>query len=130
MERVLLGYRRTLETRKRGGGLARVPLAEALDLATESDTTTSLSGSAHDDRSRDDGAVLEILATALDVTEKIAELEKLDPPQAEIARLRYFIGLSIEETAEALGVSRRTVTRKWRNARRFLALELAGYDSG
>lgn len=128
MERVLLGYRRTLRTEKRGGDLVRVPLIEALDLAPDGDTT-SLSGSASEDQRHGDSEVLEALAQAVDVAEKISELGKLDPHQAEIAKLRYFIGLSIEETAEALGVSQRTVTRKWKNAKRFLSLELDGYGA-
>ncbi len=128
MERVLLGYRRTVQTRKRGGNRVRVPLVEALDLAGDGETTSLARGN-NEDQSRDDGKVLEVLATAVDVTEKISELKKLDPQQAEIARLRYFLGLSIEETAKTLGISRRTVTRSWKNAKRFLAVELDGYGS-
>ncbi len=112
MERVLLSYRRGLDTEKRGGQTTQVPIIEALGMAVA-----------------DDAEVLDALSTGIDVAGKIAELAKLDPRQAEIARLRYLLGLTLEETAETLGVSRKTVTRDWRHAKRFLALELDEYAS-
>jgi RNA polymerase sigma factor (TIGR02999 family) len=123
MERVLLSYKREIGTRKRGGGAARVPLVEALDLAGAGEES-SLSA-----RPPREAEVLGILATAIDVAEKIGELEKLDRRQADVARLRYLIGLSLEETAETLGVSTKTVARGWRHAKRFLALELDEYGA-
>ncbi|MCC6365607.1 MAG: sigma-70 family RNA polymerase sigma factor, partial [Bryobacterales bacterium] len=48
------------------------------------------------------------------------ELAKLDPRQAKIVELRYFAGLTIEETAEVIGVSTPTVKRDWLVARAFL----------
>ena len=51
-------------------------------------------------------------------------LAKLDPQQSRVVELRYFGGLSIEETAQALGVSRATVNRDWGTARAFLLREL------
>ena len=68
-----------------------------------------------------------MLCTAVDVAGKIAELARLNPQQAETARLRYLIGLTIEETAETLGVSVSTVNRSWRHAKRFLARQLEEY---
>jgi RNA polymerase sigma factor (sigma-70 family) len=127
MERALLSCQRKLGARKRGGDLVRVPIVEVLDLAIDG-ITTSPSGSAAAERRYDDGEVPDTLAMAIDVAEKIAELEQLDSQQAEIVKLRYLIGLSIDETAETLGVSPRTVTRKWKNAKRFLTHELDGYD--
>ena len=47
------------------------------------------------------------------VDEILAHLAKLDPPQARIVELRYFGGLSVEATAEAMSISRRTVKREW-----------------
>jgi len=123
MERVLLGYKRGLGTQKRGGRATRVPLVEALDLAGAWDDSFLSSGASRH------AEVLDVLGAAIDVTEKIAALAALDPQQAEIARLRYLIGLTLEETAEALGVSSGTVKRKWRHAKRFLALELDKYVS-
>lgn len=124
MERVVLGYKRGLGTRKRGGGSTQVPLVEALDVAAAGDASSLSPGVAEPLRQ---ARVLEAVSTAIDVTEKIADLARLDPQQAEIARLRYLIGLTLEETAETLGVSTRTAKRRWRNAKRFLALELDEY---
>lgn len=64
-----------------------------------------------------------------DVLEVIERLEQLNPMQAMIVRMRYFMGLTFDETAEALEVSRRTVHRGWRRARDFLSIELAAYES-
>jgi RNA polymerase sigma factor (TIGR02999 family) len=54
------------------------------------------------------------------MNEALAQLETLDPRQARIVELRFFGGLELEEIAEELGVSSRTVKRDWRNARTFL----------
>ena len=51
-------------------------------------------------------------------------LAKLDEQQSRIVEMRYFAGLSIEEVAEVLGISRATVQREWATARAFLAREL------
>jgi RNA polymerase sigma factor (TIGR02999 family) len=56
----------------------------------------------------------------LTLDEALAHLEKLDPRQSRIVQLRFFAGLSIEETSEVLGMSRRTVTRDWLTARAWL----------
>jgi RNA polymerase sigma factor (TIGR02999 family) len=63
----------------------------------------------------------EILA----VDEALAKLAHLDARQAGIVELRYFGGLSSEETAEALGLSNRTVEREWSMAKAWLRAELA-----
>ena len=54
----------------------------------------------------------------------LSELERLDARQARIVELRFFGGLSVEETAEAAGVSTATVKREWRTARAWLRHEL------
>ena len=59
---------------------------------------------------------------ALDVA--LTELEKLDPRQAKVVELRFFAGLSVEETAEVSGISTATVKREWKTARAFLRDEL------
>ncbi|MFN7937803.1 MAG: ECF-type sigma factor [Bryobacteraceae bacterium] len=64
----------------------------------------------------------EILA----VDEAIDKLAKLDEQRARMVELRYFGGMSVEETAEALGVSARTVNRDWALAKSFLQAELSG----
>jgi RNA polymerase sigma factor (TIGR02999 family) len=59
------------------------------------------------------------------VHEALTKLEALDGRLVEIVEMRFFGGLSIDETAASLGVSPRTVKRDWRKARAFLVLELA-----
>jgi RNA polymerase sigma factor (TIGR02999 family) len=58
---------------------------------------------------------------ALKVDEALADLERVDPRQARVVEIRYFAGLSVEETAEALGVSPATVKREWSTARAWIA---------
>ena len=57
--------------------------------------------------------------------EALTRLEKIDPEQARIVELRYFAGLSIEETAEALDMSPATLKRRWSLARAWLFRELS-----
>jgi len=63
----------------------------------------------------------EILA----VDEVLARLARLDPQQARVAELRYFGGLSVEETAEVMGISGRTVKRDWAMARAWMRAQLS-----
>jgi RNA polymerase sigma factor (TIGR02999 family) len=58
--------------------------------------------------------------------EALTRLEAIDPEQARLVELRYFMGLDIEETATALGVSPATVKRRWALARAWLFRELSG----
>jgi RNA polymerase sigma factor (TIGR02999 family) len=101
MRRLLLNHARHHLARKRGGGRP-VPLDD-LDVPVE--------GRAE---------VLVALDEALD------RLEALDPRLARVVELRYYAGLSVEETAAALDVSDRTVKRDWRAARAFLHSRLGG----
>ena len=64
----------------------------------------------------------EILAVHL----TLERLERLDPEQGKLVELRYFAGLSAEETAEAMGLSLRTVEREWTTAKAWLRTQLAG----
>jgi RNA polymerase sigma factor (TIGR02999 family) len=68
-------------------------------------------------------------AKVLAIDEALQKLEQTDPARAEIVMLRYFAGLSIDETAAALGVSPRTVDTEWRFARAWLHRELSKGDS-
>ena len=60
----------------------------------------------------------------LALDEALGRLEKLDPRQSRIVQLRFFAGLSIEETAEVLGMSSSTVTRDWLTARAWLQRQM------
>jgi RNA polymerase sigma factor (TIGR02999 family) len=102
MRRILVDYARAQQREKRGGGTAQVSLSEANGVPL---------GSAGD-------------FVALD--EALAALEKLSPRQSRTVELRFFGGLSLEEAAEALGVSVGTVRRDWELARAWLFRELTG----
>jgi RNA polymerase sigma factor (TIGR02999 family) len=65
----------------------------------------------------------------LAVDEALKKLEEVAPRQAEVVMLRYFAGLSVDETAQALGVSPRTVDYEWRFARAWLHRELRKGDT-
>lgn len=97
MRRILIDHARKRESQKRGGGRRRTPLS-VVDLAEESDPVQVL---------------------ALD--EALTTLESEDGRCAEVVKLRFYAGLSVEETADALGVSERTVMREWAFARARLA---------
>jgi RNA polymerase sigma factor (TIGR02999 family) len=78
-----------------------------------------------------DGVALQIADRATDVNlieldEALDRLADLDGRQAKVVELKYFGGLSIEETAEVLGVSNATVKREWNMARAWLRAELGG----
>jgi len=61
--------------------------------------------------------------------EALTQLEERDPRKAEVVMLRFFAGLSVDETAAALGVSARTVESEWKFARAWLHRELSAGDS-
>ena len=77
----------------------------------------TLVGAAHEDA----------MLPALD--EALSRLEQIDPEQARLVELRYFVGLTNEETADALGLSPATVKRRWALARAWLFRELSGSPS-
>lgn len=101
MRRILVDHARERSREKRGGGRENLPLDEALQ-ASESGKSVDL--------------------VALDAA--LNRLEKLSPRQARVVELRYFAGLSIDETAEALEVSRATVRNDWNIARAWLKQEI------
>ena len=103
MRRILVDHARGRQADKRGGGVARVTLDDAN------------AGAA------DDGAGSVDL---LDLNDALEKLAALDADQARVVELRYFTGLSIEETAEAMGTSPATVKREWSVARAWLKREL------
>lgn len=102
MRQVLVDHARARVAAKRGGGATRIELGEVPA-----------------------GGADRALADVLAVDQALERLAALDADQARIVELRYFGGLTVEETAEVLGVSAPTVKRDWRLARAFLARELA-----
>jgi RNA polymerase sigma factor (sigma-70 family) len=62
----------------------------------------------------------------LDLDHTLNRLTELDPQQGKVVELRYFGGLSIEETAEVLGISTATVKREWGTARLWLLQQMEG----
>jgi len=109
MRSVLVDHARAHKAAKRGGGGAALTLGAA-EAAGVGSSRTGESG--------------QVDVEALDAA--LTGLAALDPRQARVVELRYFGGLSIEETAEVLGVSHATVEREWRTARLWLRRELAG----
>jgi RNA polymerase sigma factor (TIGR02999 family) len=106
MRRVLVDHARGRLAAKRGGDIRPVTLESEIDADVQAD---------------DADAGLDVLA----LHEALERLAELDPPQARLVELRYFGGLNIDETAEALGISPATVKREWTVARAWLRRELA-----
>jgi RNA polymerase sigma-70 factor (ECF subfamily) len=102
MRRILVDHARKRCAAKRGGSLLTLDESASKQLA---------------DVSRPE----EILAVHL----TLERLERLDPQQGKLVELRYFAGLSAEETAEAMGLSLRTVEREWTTAKAWLRSQLA-----
>ena len=100
MRHVLIDHARAHARDKRGGGAPRVALDEAAVMSGE--------------------GASELVA----LDEALRALEAVDPQKGRVVELRYFAGLSIEETAEVLGVSRATACREWAMARAWLRREL------
>jgi RNA polymerase sigma factor (TIGR02999 family) len=100
MRRILVDFARARHREKRRGGEIQVSLSEAVNVAQE--------------RSADLVALDDALQT----------LEKMEPRQARVVELRFFAGLSLEETAEALKVSLSTVRRDWSLVEAWLYREL------
>ena len=105
MRQILIERARARSAGKRGGARVRVTLDEALAA----------------------GGERAIDLVALD--EALERLAALDPEQARLIELRFFGGLTIEETAEAMAISPATVKRHWTIARAWLARELEGLGS-
>jgi len=121
MRHVLVNYAEQQRAAKRGGDADRVGL-EALDVApaaARGDATVAFPSP-----SIDEGAEVLAMHEALD------RLEARDPRQARIIECRFFAGLSIPETAEALDISPATVKREWQAARTWLYTELAEKREG
>ncbi|MGN6185936.1 MAG: sigma-70 family RNA polymerase sigma factor, partial [Thermoanaerobaculia bacterium] len=96
MRRILVDHARRRKSEKRGGAMDPLTIGAALDVPAEENFDV----------------------VALDVA--LESLEKVFPQQAKIVELRFYAGLTIDETAEVIGVSAATVSREWTMARAWL----------
>jgi RNA polymerase sigma factor (TIGR02999 family) len=102
MRRILVDHARSRNYQKRGGGAMNVTLDDTLLASPERGTDL----------------------VALD--DALQDLARVDPRKSEVVELRFFGGLSVEETAEALRISAETVSRDWRLAKVWLLREVSG----
>jgi RNA polymerase sigma-70 factor, ECF subfamily len=105
MRRILVDHAKRKRRIKRGGGLKRIVLDEAAALSPQRDE--------------------DLLA----VDEALEKLATIDERQATIVELRFFGGMTVEEVAESLGISKRTVESEWTMVRAWLRRELAKDES-
>jgi RNA polymerase sigma factor (TIGR02999 family) len=106
MRRVLVDHarRRQADKRDAGGFRLTIQVGEALDVPRDPEL--------------------------LELDQALGRLERLDADQARVVELRFFGGLTVEETATVLGISTATVKREWRTAKAFLRGEMASGDAG
>jgi RNA polymerase sigma factor (TIGR02999 family) len=102
MRQILVDHARARHAAKRGAGDAAEPIASALSVAVQA---------------------MDVSVIALD--RALDELTAIDPDQARVVELRFFGGLTVEETAEVMAVSAGTVKREWSMARAWLRRALA-----
>jgi len=103
MRRILVDYARQRVTAKRGGEVVKV-----------------------DEERFNAGAGMERPEDVMAVDEALERLAAFDAQQCRVVEMRYFAGMTVEETAEALGLSPRTVKREWAMAKAWLSAELSG----
>ena len=103
MRRILVNYAVNRKRNKRGGSAEKLQLDETIQIQAA-------------DKSID----------LIELDEALNRLAKLDERQARVIELRYFGGLTIEETAEVMGISPPTVKREWNMAKTWLRSELIG----
>ena len=108
MRRVLVDHARGRNAQKRGSGATLVTVNDLDDLPRR--------------------APVDIDLVVLD--DALSRLTALDSRQGQIVELRFFGGLSVEETAAVVGVSERTIKREWQTSRAWLRREIARIDSG
>ena len=102
MRRILVDYARQRVAAKRGGNEAPVEI-EVAEISSGAEQS----------------------AEVLEVDEALTRLGEFDPQQARVVELRYFGGLTVEETAEALEIAPRTVKREWATAKAWLKAEIS-----
>ena len=101
MRRILVKHAIRRKRTKRGSGVANVSLDSAMEVF--------------------DGEAVSVLA----LHRALRDLERVDPRQAQIVEMRFFAGLTVEDTAEALSISPATVKREWTVAKLWLTREMA-----
>jgi RNA polymerase sigma-70 factor (ECF subfamily) len=109
MRGILVDHARARQAAKRGGGAPHVPLEEAMVVSEER------------------------ISNLVAIDDALRELAKIDPRKGRVIELRFFGGLTVEETAEVLKISPDSVTRDWRLARMWLMREMdkaASHDAG
>ena len=107
MRRILVDVARRKHSLKSGGGRRR---REELDCAAPAV----------------DGPDIDLLA----LDEALARLEQRDPRKAQLVKLRFFAGLTVEQAAQALGIAPSTADADWAYARSWLRLEIGGRSAG
>lgn len=122
MRRILVDQARVRQAAKRGGGKLNVSLDEL------SATLDRLGEHLLLDAERDAGGEAG-RANLIGIDAALTRLDALDHRQAQIVELRFFGGLTVEETAQVLEISNATVKRDWMMAKAWLARELAGAES-
>lgn len=117
MRRILVDYARARGANKRGGGAEVASLDELIEPpeSGEGGGTTPTALQHLDEHTQEDVAAID---------EALTRLEQLDPRQAQVVEMRYFGGLTLEQTADAMGISEATVKREWTLARAWLKREL------
>lgn len=104
MRRILVDHARSQQAKRRGNGQRPLSLDDTGDLPVKSD--------------------MDLIA----LDDALKDLAELDPRQARIVELRFFVGLSVEETAKVLEISPATVKREWKVAKLWLYREIQGED--
>jgi len=104
MRRILVSHARARRAAKRGGTDQCITLKERGAVAPERDVNL------------------------LVLDEALGKLERLDAQKSRMVELRFFSGLSVEETAQVMGMSPRTIKRQWRTAKAWLHREIAATD--
>jgi RNA polymerase sigma factor (TIGR02999 family) len=104
MRRILVSHARARQAAKRGGGEHRLTLNEEVAISPQPDVNL------------------------LALEDALKKLEAIDPEKSRMVELRFFGGLSVEDTAEVMGVSARTVDRQWQTAKAWLHREIGGRE--
>jgi len=103
MRQILVDYARARDAAKRGAGDIAEPIDTALSVAVKA---------------------MDVSVLALD--RALEQLAAIDPPAARVVELRFFGGMTVEETAEVMGISTGTVKREWSTARAWLRRAISG----